>query len=60
MSAPAAAQIPLIAPGATWTGVAGSGFVAAPTDPVRTESKTGAQVTPAFVDFQTPPVAVPA
>ena len=30
----------------------------APTEPVRTESKTGAQVTPALVDFHTPPVAV--
>ncbi len=29
----------------------------APTDPVRTESKTGVQVTPALVDFHTPPVA---
>src|SRR5690242_20986002 len=31
----------------------------APTDPVRTESNTGVHVTPAFVDFQTPPVAAP-
>src|SRR5690349_25132398 len=32
----------------------------APTVPARTESKTGVQVTPAFVVFQTPPVAAPA
>ena len=32
----------------------------APTEPVRTESNTGAQVTPALVDFHTPPVAVAA
>src|SRR6185436_545953 len=32
----------------------------APTEPVRTESNTGAHVTPAFDVFQTPPVAVAA
>jgi hypothetical protein len=32
----------------------------APTDPVRTESKIDVHVTPALVDFQTPPVAAAA
>ncbi len=34
-----AAQIPLIAPSASWTGTAGSGFATTPVDPVRSTAK---------------------
>ena len=46
-------------PTQTMSGLDGA-TATAPTEPVRTESNTGAHVTPAFVDFQTPPVAVAA
>ena len=46
-------------PAQTTSGFEGATAMA-PTDPVRTESKIDVHVTPALVDFQTPPVAVAA
>lgn len=45
-------QTPQLAPSANWTGIAGSGFTSAPTDPVRTTAKPALRlITPPFQWF---------